>query len=93
MTSEQESHVTPPPMRYQLGRSFNGTFFMLGKAEMGITMERPSCKSTWNLPRLGKDNDLMRGVTFQYPSCVYIVLFLYFYDSYGLAALELLPLM
>ena len=72
MTSEQESHVTPPPIRYQFSRSFAGTLFNEGNAEIGIVTERPSCKSTWNFPRLGNESRFIFRLTFQYPSSVYI---------------------
>ena len=42
MTSGQESQVTPPPIRNQFPRSFTGTFFKQGNAEIGIIIERPS---------------------------------------------------
>jgi hypothetical protein len=59
MTSGQESQVTPPPIKYQLSRSFVGTFFSDGNAEMGISTERPSCRSTWNfLSFFSRLNDL-----------------------------------
>ena len=45
--------------------SFTGTFFMLGNAEIGIVMERPSCRVTSNLPLLGKDKAFIFGFTSQ----------------------------
>lgn len=61
-----------PPIKYQFFRSLRGTFLMLGKVEMGITITRPSCKSTWNLPRFGKPTDFICGFTSQYPSSLNI---------------------
>ena len=95
MTSGQESHVTPPPIRYQFPRSLTGTFLMLGNADIGIMIDLPSCKSTRHLPRFGNESDLILGFTFQYPSGFNIVLFsLLFYidNSNGLSCLEQSPL-
>ena len=56
-----------------------GTFFTDGNAEIGITTERPSCRSTWNFPLLGNDNRFILGVTSQYPSFLYMIVTLYLF--------------
>ena len=68
ITSGQESHVTPPPIRYQFLRSFTETRRKHGKAEVGMTIDRPSTKSTCHLPRIGNDTFFICGTTSQYPS-------------------------
>ena len=91
MTSWHWSHVKPLPTRYQFCLSLTGILAIDGNAEMGMVTALPSSSVTCMRPRFGKLIPFMRGVTFQYPSVLFILV-VNFDDFYCFSFFEVVPL-